>query len=277
MIGSLLIHEMALRKRARVAIGCDIASHTSPLLLNSLLFATKEKYVDPLLVVNRLPSSREDPEGVVGAVVPAIVDDSPWEALVSLLEEGVVDSAVRGNLSSRQVVTLLKKRFGCRNLCRSSLLEIDGRLVLLAPVGIDEGDTQEDLLTAVENCGRFAGKLGMELKVAVLSGGRIEDRGRSSKVDAMLSEADQLVSYLLSKGVIAVNLGVEIERAIDEGFTLILAPDGIFGNLIFRSLVLVGKVQSYGAYATALPKVFVDTSRSKTSYLLPLILASALS
>ncbi len=92
----------------------------------------------------------------------------------------------------------------------------------------------------------------------------------------MLEESDLLVGTIKSEGIEAVNFGVEIERAVDEGFSLILAPDGVFGNLIFRSLVLVGKVQSYGACATALPKPFIDTSRSKTSYLLPLILGSAL-
>jgi len=276
MIGSLLIHEMALKRRARVAIGCDFSSKTSPLLLNSLLFATRERYIEPLLVADRLPGNEEDSEGVVGNEIPAIISPSPWEDLVQLLKGGVVDSAVRGNLSSRKVVPELRSAFGCTNLCRASLLEVEGRLVMLAPVGIDEGDSQGDLLNVVDGCSRLASRLGMPFRVAVISGGRLEDRGRSSRVDRMLDSSDALVGALKSKGIDAANFGVEIERAVDESFTLILAPDGVFGNLIFRSLALVGKVQSYGACATALPKTFIDTSRSKTSYLLPLILASAL-
>lgn len=277
MIGSLLIHEMALKRRARVAIGCDLAEKTSRLLLNSLLFATRERYIEPLLVSDRLPVGDEDPEGVVGEEIPAILSSSPWEDLVQLLKEGVVDSAVRGNLSSRKTVQELRNAFGCKNLCRASLLELDGNLVMLAPVGIDEGETREDLLEVVTGCSRLALRLGIIFKVGVISGGRLEDKGRSPRVDSMLEESNVLVRELGSRGIEAVNFGVEIERAVDEGFTLILAPDGIFGNLMFRSMVLIGKVQSYGACATALPKTFVDTSRSKTSYLLPLILASALS
>lgn len=276
MIGSLLIHEMALKRRAKVAIGCDFTEKTSPLLFNSLLFATRERYIEPLLVADRLPGNAEDPEGAVGKEIPAIISASPQEDLAHLLKEGVVDSAVRGNLSSRKVVPELRNVFGCKNLCRASLLEVDGRLVMLAPVGIDEGETREDLLDVVTGCSRLASRLGLPFKVAVISGGRLEDRGRSPRVDRMLEESDALVCVLKSKGIEAVNFGVEIERAVDEGLTLVLAPDGVFGNLIFRSLVLVGKIQSYGACATALPKTFVDTSRSKTSYLLPLILASAL-
>ncbi|MBC7120985.1 MAG: methanogenesis marker protein Mmp4/MtxX [Candidatus Methanosuratus sp.] len=277
MIGSLLISEMALKRKAKVAIGCDFASKASPLLLNSLLFATRERYVEPLLVAGQLPGEDDDPEGVVGDEIPAIISPSPWEDLVSVLKEDIVDSAVRGNLSSRKVAPSLRGAFGCKNLCRASLLEVDGKLVMLAPVGIDEGDTRADMLDVVSGCMHFASKLGISFRVAVISGGRLEDKGRSPKVDRMLEEADQLVGILKSRGVEAMNFGVEIERAIDEGFTLALAPDGVFGNLIFRSLVLVGKIQSYGACATALPKVFIDTSRSKSSYLLPLILASALS
>lgn len=277
MIGSLLIHEMALKRRAKVAIGCDVASKTSPLLLNSLLFATRERYIEPLLVADRPPGNAEDPGGIIGSEIPAVISPSPWEDLAHLLKEGVVDSAVRGNLSSRKVVQELRGAFCCKNLCRASLLEVDGKLVMLAPVGIDEGESQEDLLEIVTGCSRLASRLGIPFKAALISGGRLEDRGRTPRVDSMLEKTDALVGILRSKGIEAVNFGVEIERAVDEGFTLILAPDGVFGNLMFRSLVLVGKVQSYGACATALPKTFVDTSRSKTSYLLPLILASALS
>lgn len=276
MIGSLMIHELASKTRAKVAIGCDLDSPGSQLLLNSLLFATREKYVEPLLVTNRKPLPGEDPEGVVGSEIPALVCEAPWIELVTLLREGVIDAAVRGNLSSRKVIPNLKSQFGCKNLCRASLLELNGSLVMLAPVGIDEGDTRDDLLEVASNCRRFAERLGIRFRVAVISGGRLEDLGRSEKVDRMLQEAEALTGLVTSTGVEAKNFGIELERAIDEGFTMVLAPDGIFGNIIFRSLVLVGKIQSYGAYATALPKVFIDTSRSKSSYLLPLLLASAL-
>ena len=40
----------------------------------------------------------------------------------------------------------------------------------------------------------------------------------------------------------------------------ILAPDGVSGNLIFRTLVLVAGGYGYGA-AVLIDKVFVDSSR----------------
>jgi predicted methyltransferase MtxX (methanogen marker protein 4) len=93
----------------------------------------------------------------------------------------------------------------------------------------------------------------------------------------MLSESALLTNVLKKKGMDAQNFGIELERAVEGNATLLLAPNGIIGNIIFRSLVLVANIESFGALATALPKVYVDTSRAKASYLLPIIFASALS
>jgi len=277
MSGSLALHSMATSSKARVAVGLDPAQASAEKVLNSTLFACRERYIQPVLVSSGRVSRAIDPEGVAGSEIPMIIDESAEGSLVSLLKEGVVEAAIRGNLSSKKVVPLLRSEFSCPNLCRTSVLEIGGRLVMLAPVGIDEGETRDDLIKMASNGRKVAGMLGIPYQPAVLSGGRLEDRGRSPKVDRMLSEAESLTGALNALGHGARNYGIEIERAVDEGATLLMAPDGIFGNVIFRSLVLVANIESFGAYATALPRIFIDTSRAKESYLLPLILASALS
>ncbi|HIH62108.1 MAG TPA: methyltransferase, partial [Methanobacteriales archaeon] len=48
------------------------------------------------------------------------------------------------------------------------------------------------------------------------------------------------------------------------GRNLILAPDGITGNLIFRSLVLIGSARSHGAITLGIDPIFIDTSRAQT-------------
>ena len=277
MSGSLALHYMATSKRAKVAVGLDPTLASAEKLINSLLFAAREKYVEPVLVSAEIVRKDVDREGVVGSEIPLIVDESAERSLVSLLKERAVDAAVRGNLSSNKVIPWLRKEFDCPNLCRVSILEIGGRLVMLSPVGIDEGDSPQELEAIAGHCRRLACALNIPYRPAVISGGRLEDRGRSQKVDRMLSEAESLTNALNAQGHCAKNYGIEIERAVDEGTTLLIAPDGIFGNVIFRSLVLVANVESFGAYAAALPKAFVDTSRAKGSYLLPVILASALS
>jgi predicted methyltransferase MtxX (methanogen marker protein 4) len=269
------IYLLASSRRAKVAVGYDPDIPSAERVVNSALFAKREGYAEPVLISSKL--KRTAGEDVLGSELPVIVDEVPETTLVGLLKDGAVDAAVRGNLGSRGVIPLLRSQFSIGNLCRITILETGGRLVMLAPVGIEEGDSREDLLAVVGNGRRLAQALGIPLNVAVISGGRLEDRGRSPRVDRMLDEAESLTSELRGTRIRAENYGIELEKALDGDATLILAPDGVTGNLIFRSLVLVANIESYGAFAAALPRSYVDTSRAKGSFLLPIILASALS
>ena len=52
-----------------------------------------------------------------------------------------------------------------------------------------------------------------------------------------------------------------IENAIANKSNLIIAPDGISGNLIYRTLVHLGGGKAYGAIYMGLEKIIIDTSR----------------
>ncbi len=266
------IYATALSKRAKIAIGLDPEIPSSERVMNSALFAKREGYADPILV-----SKRDSRPPEVAEEVPLSIAEFPEKALVRMLSDGSVDAAVRGNLSARATLPILKSAFNCKNLYRITLMEIQGRLVMLAPVGIDEGDTLEDLVNFAMKGLDVAKLLGMRYKVGIISGGRLEDSGRSPKIDGLLAFCNSLKQKIEELGLEAENFGIEIERAVKSGAAMILVPDGIIGNIIFRSLVLVANIDSFGAYASALPKVYVDTSRAKESYLLPLVFASAMS
>jgi predicted methyltransferase MtxX (methanogen marker protein 4) len=269
------IYALAKDHNSKVAIGLDPALPSSERVVNSAIFAARDKYARPVLVTQgRIgPSLLSDYTAEGNSAVYA--EDAP-RALVEMLREGIVDAAVRGNIGFRTLVPALKQTFGTRNLQRITLLDIANRKVMLAPVGIDEGDEKRDLIALASRGRALAKKLGFPFRLAVLSGGRLEDRGRSERVDRMLDRSSALTEGLKQASIVAEDYGIELERAIEEGATMILAPDGVIGNIIFRSLVLVGNIESFGAYAASLPKVYVDTSRVKGSYLLPIILASAL-
>ena len=53
--------------------------------------------------------------------------------------------------------------------------------------------------------------------------------------------------------------------AIKDKRNIIIAPDGITGNIIFRSMVLVAGVKSNGALTLNQPTLFIDTSRSQST------------
>lgn len=197
------------------------------------------------------------------------------KTLVELLYGGEIDGAIRGTLSATKTLSILKKTFGIGKLYRVALLETAGGIpFFLAPVGIDEGNSAEDKIELVKRGAEHISRLGFELKVGVLSGGRLEDRGRHAQVDTTLDEAEVVTQMACESGINAKNYSILIEEAIMDA-NFILAPDGISGNLIFRTLVFLGGGHGYGA-PVLMDKVFVDTSRVRGDYSKAIMLASAL-
>jgi predicted methyltransferase MtxX (methanogen marker protein 4) len=56
----------------------------------------------------------------------------------------------------------------------------------------------------------------------------------------------------------------------------VIAPDGITGNLIFRTLALLGGGRGHGAPVVNIDRIFVDTSRASADYTNAIMLAKSL-
>ena len=195
--------------------------------------------------------------------------------LLDLLSTGKVSAAVRGSLSASNLMVSLREKYP--EVYRASLLEFKGHQFLLAPVGIDEGDTLEQKKKIIDYGVKFLEKMGLDPKIAILSGGRPQDVGRSIKIDDSIWEAEELTRITRDKYTVK-HYFILIEDAIADGANLILAPDGISGNLIFRSLVFLGSLKSHGAVTLGIKEIFIDTSRSQSEdgYLRALKLAEKL-
>jgi predicted methyltransferase MtxX (methanogen marker protein 4) len=140
---------------------------------------------------------------------------------------------------------------------------------------VDEGWTVEEKMEFVDLGGKLMRRMGVEPKIGVLSGGRIGDKGRHPVVDRTLSDAEEVTKRGVALGMDVTNCEILIENAIvDRNF--ILAPDGISGNLIFRTLHFLGRGKALGAVILNIDRVFIDTSRAKASYVDSIALASAL-
>jgi predicted methyltransferase MtxX (methanogen marker protein 4) len=103
--------------------------------------------------------------------------------------------------------------------------------------------------------------------------------GRNLRVDKSIAEAEELVSILKEQGTsTARHYEIMIEDAIADHCRLIIAPDGISGNLIYRTLVHLGNGKSHGAWYYNLSAPIVDTSRAGPlfEYESAIALASAL-
>ena len=197
------------------------------------------------------------------------------DELLDLVINGNVNAGVRGSLSASHFMKKIREKYP--EVSRASLLELKGHKFLLAPVGIDEGDTLEKKEKIIDNGVQFLKEMGLEPKVAILSGGRPQDRGRSPLIDSSIDEAEQLTMITKDKYRVK-HYFILIEDAVSDGANLILAPNGICGNLIFRSLVLIGSIKSHGAVTLGIKEIFIDTSRSQNEegYLRALKLAEKL-
>ncbi|MDH7510488.1 MAG: methanogenesis marker protein Mmp4/MtxX [Methanolinea sp.] len=188
-------------------------------------------------------------------------DDEPWNVLVRDLYAGTIDAAVRGTLPSGTTLRALREAAGVDHLERAALLEDGkGRRFLLAPVGIDEGWTVVDRVAIARRAKDLAGILGLDGDVAILSGGRLSDAGRHPRVDESLAQAE-LVARLTG----FPHFEILIEDAAEE-CSVIIAPDGISGNLVFRTLALLGCGQGHGAPVLNIDRIFIDTSRASPGY-----------
>lgn len=195
----------------------------------------------------------------------------PEEALIADLMSGAIDAAVRGTLPANATLQALKRAAGVDHLERIALLETaDGRKFLLAPVGVDEGWTVPEKLALIRKGKDIAQRFGLSQDVAVLSGGRFGDVGRHREVDASMADAE-LVARLSG----ATHYEILIEDAVRH-CGIIIAPDGISGNLIFRTLIFLGGGHGHGAPVLNIDKIFVDTSRASPDYTNALKLAVSL-
>ncbi len=198
-----------------------------------------------------------------------VIDENPGRRLISDLIKKELDAAVRGSLPAHETLSELKKASGISELQRIVLLEsASGKQFFLAPVGIDEGWTISQKMSFIQSGQKIATAFGLSSNVGIISGGRLGDIGRHPQVDRTLGDAE-----LLSKISGAKHYEILIEDAIQE-CGLIIAPDGISGNLIFRTLIFLGNGAAHGAPVVNIRPIFVDTSRVNPDYSNALILAS---
>lgn len=184
------------------------------------------------------------------------------DELIDMLLNREVDAAIRGSLGASNIFNTLRKRYNSK-IYRASFLERDKTRFLFAPVGIDEGDNLKDKIKIIELGSQFLLKLGIKPEIGILSGGRPQDMGRSPKIDSSIEEGIKLTGIIKDKYFVK-HYFILIEDAIKDKVNFILAPDGISGNLIFRTLVFLGSTVSHGAVTLGINEIFLDTSRSQT-------------
>ncbi|MEA1895740.1 MAG: methanogenesis marker protein Mmp4/MtxX [Euryarchaeota archaeon] len=260
------IQNRAKACRARVGIGIADGTVSKSMIVD---IESARRFADVVLIGDEKELS------ATGTDLEIIHSDKPEVELVDRLVSMRIDAAVRGTLGATKTLGYLKSVLGVSRLERLALLTTaDGVSFFLVPVGIDEGNSVEDRVDLVCRSVNAIRRFGIIEKVAVLSGGRFEDKGRSEIVDQSLADGEVVAEQLRKREIDAKHYGILIEDAT-RAANVIVAPDGITGNLIFRTLVFLGGGGGFGAPVLADP-VFVDTSRVKVKFSDAIMLASAL-
>lgn len=198
-------------------------------------------------------------------IIHFIKSDLPDNEIIKYLKDGLIDAAIRGSLSSNRFLENIKSLFKIKNVNRLALLEtFNGYQFFFAPVGIDEYRDYQSKVDFIESALKFFHFIGIKPKISILSGGRKGDMGRDYIVDKSLEVAEKIVAYFKNKDstIQVFHDEILIEKAIENQSNLIFAPDGISGNLIYRTLVHLGGGKAHGAVYLGLEKIIIDTSRA---------------
>ncbi|MCP1663217.1 MAG: phosphotransacetylase [Methanocalculus sp. MSAO_Arc1] len=220
----------------------------------NVLWAAKKAAAQGIGIVIYTTEEIPDPE-ISG--ISMHVSKTPETTMIDALVKNEIDGAVRGTLPANSTLRHLREQTGAGHLERIAVLETaGGDRFLLAPVGIDEGWTVGSKLDLIQKAKALARQLGIDQSVGILSGGRLGDVGRNPVVDRSLADAE-----LLARICCEEHKEILIEEVVGS-HGIVIAPDGISGNLIFRTLVLLGSGKSYGAPVVNIGVTFVDTSRA---------------
>jgi putative methanogen marker protein 4 len=193
-----------------------------------------------------------------------ITTQEPVKEIISFLDDNLISAIVRGSLSSNTFLKNVKSYLNITEINRLALLEtFDGFQFFFGPVGIDECNSKENKINFLNKAIGLCKSLKILPKISILSGGRLSDLGREKFVDNTIYDAEEIVNHFKKANS---NLSINheeilIENAIHRQSNIIIAPDGISGNLIYRTLVHLGGGKAYGAIYLGLDKIIIDTSR----------------
>jgi putative methanogen marker protein 4 len=193
-----------------------------------------------------------------------IDSNEPESEILNYLGKNLISCVIRGSLGSSKFLQSLKTSLNITEIARLALLETyKGQQFFFGPVGIDECNNIKNKKIFLEKTIKILEALNLKPKISILSGGRVGDIGRNLDIDKTINEAKELVEYFkLKYPKLEINhTEILIEKAINDKSNLIIAPNGISGNLIYRTLVHLGGGKAYGAIYMDIRHIIIDTSR----------------
>ncbi len=259
--------KMAKDKFANIGIGLGGSKSHNIKIFNASIDFLKNRKSKIYLIgyegeINDLKEDFEDLRDL--AHFALVSSKEPEKEAIKLLKQNVLNALIRGSLSSNKFLEELKRQLQLNDITRLALLETSAGIdFFFGPVGIDECNSFKKKKIFLKRALQELKRLNIEPNISILSGGRKGDIGRDDYVDETIRNAREIVE-LFKKESPKLNIKddeILIENAIENQSNLIIAPDGISGNLIYRTLVHLGGGKAYGAIYMDIGKIIIDTSR----------------
>ncbi len=249
-------------------VGFGLAKHNAK-ILKSLHRA--RKYANIVLVgPQKLPSERG---------FRIIRDRNPERRLASLLANGEVDGIVRGTVDDFKTFEEYRDLTGVNIAPDAGELglveDAHGRQFFISQASNPSGWSKEQKRHDCETVVNFMHReLGIVPVIGFIAGVRHETFRRRKRAQSPVrrqlnqtyKDAEYLSAYFRRRGIKATNYAIEIQTALNEGCNIIVPPNGMVGNQIFRTLVFLGGGKLLMSPRLNLPHPYEDNSRNETDF-----------
>ena len=238
-------------------------------ILKSL--AKSKKYAEIILV------GPKDISNVKG--FQKIISEEPEKELAKILFNEEVEGIIRGTIDDFKTFEAYSALIGkekTKEMIELGLMkDFYGRQFFVSQGSNPFGWTKEEKIKDCEGIIKFMkAELRMKPKIGFITGVRHETYARKKEIkegvqgilNQTYEDADFIVDYFAKKGINAKNYAIEIETALKEECNIIVPPNGMVGNQIFRTLAFLGGGSLLTGSRANLPHPYEDNSRGETDF-----------
>ncbi len=208
-----------------------------------------------------------------------IISNNPEKELANMLFNNKLEGIVRGTIDDLKTFEAYQDLIGikkARKMFGLSLIEdFYKRQFFLSQASNPFGWSKKEKIKDCEGIiGFMKDTLNIEPKIGLITGIRDKTYKRKKnskdKVQKILNktfeDAEFITVHFRKQKIKVKNYNIEIETALKEGCNIIVPPNGMVGNQIFRSLVLIGGGKLLTGSRVNLPHLYEDNSRSETNF-----------
>ena len=258
------IHKYFLNNKKELIIGIGILN-IDIVKLNKLQSKVKLNKNIKLIIISNITNNYNNIYCDCD-LISIIFTDDPEKELVKLFDNNKINVIIRGNLSSSKIISLIKEKYIINSLYRiACLLKKNNTILLIAPVGIDEGKTINEKINFINYGIQLLHKIHLKIKIGIF--------------EKNLKKRLSLYPYKIIFQNIKKKHHLKIKLFTSESFSksyftsnFLILPNGITGNLVFRTLSHICNLDGFGApmkinFIKDHKKIYIDTSRSLDHYI----------